>query len=96
MFTSILDPSAGISHNFENYIVLTDSGQVFNGLLVSETPDEITLRTADAIDRKIPQDEIEQVKKSEKSIMPDNLHHNVDQDGLVDIVEYMTTLKKSI
>ncbi len=94
MFTSILDPSAGISHNYENYIVLTASGQVINGLKVSETPDEVVIRTAEAIDRKIAQDDIEQMKKSEKSIMPDNLHQTVDQQGLVDIVEYMTTLTK--
>ena len=94
MFTSILDPSAGISHNYENYIVLTASGQVINGLKVSETPDEVVIRTAEAIDRTIAQDDIEQMKKSEKSIMPDNLHQMVDQQGLVDIVEYMTTLTK--
>lgn len=95
MFTSILDPNAGISHNYENYIVLTASGQVINGLKVSETSRELVIRTADAIDRNIQQDDIEQVKKSETSIMPENLHHTVDQEGLVDIVEYMTTLRKS-
>jgi putative heme-binding domain-containing protein len=94
MFTSILDPSAGISHNYENFIVLTDSGQVINGLKVSQTPDEVVIRTAEAIDRKIPQEEIEQIKKSDKSIMPENLHHAFDQQGLLDLIEYMTTLRK--
>ena len=45
MYTSILDPSAGISHNYENYIVVTASGQVINGLKMSETPDEVVIRT---------------------------------------------------
>lgn len=94
MYTSILDPSAGISHNYENYIVLTTSGQVINGLKMSETPDEVIIRTAEAIDRKIPQSEIEEIKKGEKSIMPENIHHTFDQKGLVDIVEYMMTLLK--
>ncbi len=94
MFTSILDPSAGISHNYESYNVLTVSGQIINGVKISETPNDVVIRTAEAIDRKIPQNEIDQIKKNEKSIMPDNLHHTVDQGGLVDIVQYMTTLKK--
>lgn len=94
MFTSILDPSAGISHNYENYIALTADGQVITGLKISETEDEIVIRTAEAIDRKIPQDDLEQLKKSEKSIMPENLHHVFDQKGLIDLVEYMMTLKK--
>jgi putative heme-binding domain-containing protein len=94
MFTSILDPSAGISHNYENYIVVTVSGQVINGLKVSETPDQVVIRTPEGIDRKIPQDDIEQIKTSEKSIMAEDLHHTVDQQGLLDIVEYLASLKK--
>ncbi|OYP35182.1 c-type cytochrome [Rhodopirellula sp. MGV] len=95
MLTAILLPSAGISHNYENYVVLTSEGQVISGLKVSETSKEVVLRTADAIDRKIPADEIETMKKSEKSIMPENLHHLFGEQGLVDLVEYMTTLKKA-
>lgn len=94
MYTAILDPSAGISHNYENHMVLTNDGQVINGLKVSETPEEVVIRTAEAIDRRIPQADIETIKKSEKSIMPENLHHTFDQKGLVDIVEYMTSLTK--
>jgi putative heme-binding domain-containing protein len=94
MLTSILDPSAGISHNYENYIVLTDEGQVISGLKVSETGDEVVIRTNEAIDRKIATEAIEEIKKSDKSIMPENLHHAFDQQGLIDIVEYMQSLKK--
>jgi putative heme-binding domain-containing protein len=90
-----LDPSAGISHNYENYIVLLDTGQVISGIKVSESGEELVIRTAEAIDRRIRLNQIEAIKKSEKSIMPDNLHHTVDQQGLVDIVEYLMTLKKA-
>lgn len=94
MLTSILVPSAGISHNYENFSVLTDEGQVITGLKISETDDEVVIRTADAINRKIPAEEIVRIKKSDKSIMPENLHHITGQQGLIDIVEYMMTLKK--
>ncbi len=94
LLTSILDPSAGISHNYENFVVLLESGQTVSGLKISETDAELTIRTADAIDRKFSKDEVAEIKKSEKSIMPENLHQTFDQQGLIDIVEYMTTLKK--
>lgn len=94
MYTAILDPSAGISHNYENFSVLTLDGQVISGLKVSDTDKEVVIRTAEAIDRKISQDEIELVKKSDKSIMPENLHHAFDQQGLVNLVEYMVSLTK--
>lgn len=95
MLTAILLPSAGISHNYENYVVLTAEGQVIAGLKMSETDREVVIRTADAIDRKIDVDDIESMKKSEKSVMPENLHHLFGQQGLVDLVEYMATLKKA-
>jgi len=94
LYTSILDPSAGISHNYENFVVLLESGQVVSGLKISETDSLITIRTAEAIDRTFDKADVAEVKQSEKSIMPENLHHTVDQQGLVDIVDYMTTLKK--
>lgn len=94
MYTAILDPSAGISHNYENYSVLTLDGQVINGLKISDSEKEIVIRTAEAIDRRLAKENVEQIKKSEKSIMPENLHHTFDQKGLVDIVEYMTSLTK--
>lgn len=94
MLTAILAPSAGISHNYENFSVLTEEGQVVTGLKISQTDEEVVIRTADAIDRKIPTDEVVTIKKSDKSIMPENLHHITGQQGLIDIVEYMSTLKK--
>lgn len=73
---------------------MTGDGQVITGLLISKTDDELVIRTTDAIDRKIASENIESVKQSDKSIMPENLHHLIGQQGLVDVVEYMTTLQK--
>ncbi len=92
MYTSILDPSAGISHNYETYLALLDSGQIVSGVMVTETDAAVTLRTAEAIDRSLNRDEIVELKKSETSLMPDDLHQTVDQQGLVDVVEYLLTL----
>jgi len=94
MYTSILDPSAGISHNYETYLALHESGQIVSGVMVTQNDTSVTLRTAEAIDRTLSRDELVELKKSEKSMMPDELHQTVDQQGLVDIVAYMLTLTK--
>ncbi len=95
MFVSILDPSAGISHNYESYQALMDSGQTVVGLMVSQSEDKVTLKDAQAIERTLLRSEIEQFRKQEKSMMPENLIENLSVQDLVDIVEYMLTLKKS-
>jgi putative heme-binding domain-containing protein len=94
MLVSILDPSAGISHNYENYAALTSSGQVINGLLVSKTDDQVVLKDAQGIERTIPGDELEQFKKLEMSLMPENIHETLTADELVNLMEYLMTLRK--
>ena len=95
MFVSVLDPSAGISHNFESYTALLESGAVVVGLMVSQTDDKVTLKDAQGIERVIPKTEIELLKKQEKSLMPENLIEALSTKDLVDVVEYMLTLKKA-
>ena len=94
MFESILYPSAGVSHNYETYLVLTGDGDVVTGLLVSETDDAITLRTVDAANKTIARDDIDALKKQDTSLMPAGLQKILSTQELVDVVDYMQTLRK--
>jgi putative heme-binding domain-containing protein len=94
LYISILAPSAGISHNFESYAVRTEDDEVITGLKVSETADAITLKDAKGIDRSVPKANIAELKKLDKSLMPENLAELVSEQGLVDLVEYLSTLRK--
>jgi putative membrane-bound dehydrogenase-like protein len=94
MYVSILDPSASISHNYESYSALTDSGQVITGLLVSQTDAEVVLRDVEGIDRTLKKSELDELKKVEKSLMPENLMEVMTEEDLVNLVEYLQTLRK--
>jgi len=94
MFVAILDPSAGISHNYETYHAVLDNGTIVSGIKLSETDESVTLRSAEAITRTIPRDEIEEFTKAQLSLMPADLQRTMTVQQLVDVVEYMTTLKK--
>jgi putative membrane-bound dehydrogenase-like protein len=95
MYVSILDPSAGISHNYETYAALLDSGQVVTGLMVSQTDASVTIRDAEGIDRELSKESIDQLKKQDQSLMPANLVENLSEQELVDLVEYLLTLSKA-
>ena len=43
MFESVIFPSAGISHNYEAYTVLLESGITVSGLITSETDTELSI-----------------------------------------------------
>jgi putative heme-binding domain-containing protein len=94
LYVSILDPSAGISHSYESYAALTESGQVVVGLMVSQTDEEVVLKDAEGIQRTLPRASLEELKVLEKSLMPDNLVAALSVEDLVNLVEYLTTLRK--
>jgi putative heme-binding domain-containing protein len=94
MYESILFPSAGISHNYENWKVVTDDGKMFTGVLVSESDTEIELKDKEGIRQVIPVDQIDEKAKQKLSLMPDNLHQSMSSQELVDLVEYLVSLKK--
>jgi putative heme-binding domain-containing protein len=96
MYHSILDPSAGVSFNYETWALRTFDGTVLTGILVSQTDDAVELKTAEAIVHKLSRDDVEQMKKSTLSIMPADIPKLLKAQDLVDIVEYLTTLKKSL
>ncbi|MEZ6052287.1 MAG: hypothetical protein R3C02_12975 [Planctomycetaceae bacterium] len=94
MFESILYPSAGISHNYESWTIVTIDGQVLTGLLVSETPDEVQIKDVNAIVHAVKTEDIDLRKKQDVSIMPADLQKVMSANDLVDVVEYLTTLKQ--
>lgn len=94
-FVSILDPSAGISHNYETFVATTDDGKIVSGLLVSKTDAEVVLRDANAIQHTLKMDSVEELRKLPISLMPADLQKTMSAQDLVDVVEYLMTLKKS-
>ena len=94
MYVSILDPNAAVSHNFETYYAELFDGEVVTGILTSESPDEVTIKTADAVVRKLPRDDIDLIEKQKLSLMPEGLQKNMTADELISLVEYLLTLKK--
>lgn len=94
LYESILYPSAGISHNYENWLVVTDEGQTLSGLLVSETDQEIRIKDEKGIVRTVPTSSVEAKKKLDISLMPADLQKLMSAQELVDVVEYVQTLKQ--
>jgi len=94
MFEAILYPSAAISHGFENWAIVTEDGQIYTGLLVSETPAEVQIKDDKGLVRTIPVNTIDDRRKQEVSLMPADLQRLMSVEELVDVVEYMMSLKE--
>ncbi|REJ70333.1 MAG: dehydrogenase [Planctomycetota bacterium] len=94
LYVSILDPNAAVSHNYETYLVELEDGLTATGILVNETAEEIRLKNAEGVEQAFARDEVEEFAKLPTSLMPADLQRNLTATDLVNLVEYLTTLKK--
>jgi len=94
MFESVLYPSAGISHNFELWTVVMASGTTVNGMLISSTDEEVSIKGDDALVRSFKKSDVEELVKQKISMMPADLQKTMTTQELADVVEYMQSLKK--
>jgi len=95
LFESILDPSAGISFGYEAWQIELKNGDEAYGLVSSETEDELTIKAVGGVTTRYQKGDIAKRTKQKLSIMPAGLQQNMSTQELVDLVEYLTTLKKT-
>ena len=95
LYEAILDPSAGISFGYEAWSVELENGDEIYGLITSETEDEVSVKAQNGVVTKHRKDEISSRRKSTTSIMPAGLQLTMSTEELVDLVEYLASLKKA-
>lgn len=95
LYESILDPSAGISFGFEAWQITLKNDDEAYGLIVSETADELAVKATTGIVTRYKKTDIAGRVRQKLSIMPAGLQQGMSQQDFVDLVEYLSSLKKS-
>lgn len=93
LFESILDPSAGIAFGYEGWEVETKDGQELFGLIASETPAELAIKQSSGVVVRVATAQIVRRDRQRLSAMPAGLGQLLTRQELVDVVEYLTTLR---
>ena len=93
LYESILDPSASISPTYAPYLFELANGESVVGMLVSETDDRLIVRTEGGVVTEYERAEVESVVPQSVSIMPSDLSSQMTVEELIDLVEYLTTLR---
>lgn len=89
LLIDILDPSREVLPNYINYVVATKQGAILNGLLASESPNAIRLRRADGLEDVLMRMEIEALRATGKSLMPDGFEQTLSPAELRDIIGFL-------
>ena len=93
MYSSILFPDQGISFGFEGFRFQLKDGSAAVGRIISETQDNVELQYM-GNQQTVRKEDISARVKLESSLMPSNLQSSMSEQELVDLVAYLSSLKK--
>ncbi len=94
LYESILEPSAGISFGYESWEIKLKNNDEIYGLIVSETAEAISIKDASGLIRKVAKSDVASRQTLKLSVMPAGLQMTMSAQELVDLVEYLSSLKK--
>jgi putative membrane-bound dehydrogenase-like protein len=93
LYVSIIHPDAGISFGYEGYVFKMKDGSMTAGIIASQTADAIEIKMPGGVVSKYAKSDIVSKKPMESSLMPSNLQQAMTEQELVDLVEYLSSLK---
>jgi putative membrane-bound dehydrogenase-like protein len=96
ILVDVFDPSRQVTPEFVAYTLLTREGQVMSGVLVSETPTSITLRRAEGAQDFVRRDQIEELRSTGKSLMPEGLEENLSEADVADLLAFLSQPNASL
>jgi putative membrane-bound dehydrogenase-like protein len=92
LIESIIFPNASFVQSYDTWKVLTVDGAVMTGVLVEDRPDEIVLSAGLEKTFRIPRSSIEQLTRSDQSMMPSGIDKLISNQELADLIAYLKTL----
>jgi putative heme-binding domain-containing protein len=92
MAESILEPNKVISDQYKASVVRTLGGKTYTGKVVSDTPKGVVILTDPEDSTKvveIKRDDVEEVKASPVSLMPNDLLKTLNENEVLDLMAYL-------
>jgi putative membrane-bound dehydrogenase-like protein len=89
LLVSIVDPSAVVRKEYASYTLQMVDGQVLTGLIIEQTPEQITLVDNQGERRSVPSDQVEVIEESSISLMPEDLLRDLAPQQLRDLFQFL-------
>ncbi|MBX9624872.1 MAG: c-type cytochrome, partial [Gemmataceae bacterium] len=92
----ILDPSRSVEGNYKAYRAVTADGRTIIGLLASESKTAVELVDAEGKRHPLQRDDLESLKETDKSLMPEGFEKQVKPEEVVDLLAFLTQKGKYV
>jgi len=90
---AIVFPSSNFVREYEPHTLLTTNGITYSGIIARETNDALFIQQSTGKPIAISREDIESIRPSTVSIMPNGLEKALTEKELADIIAYLRTLK---
>ncbi|WP_417735917.1 neutral/alkaline non-lysosomal ceramidase N-terminal domain-containing protein [Rosistilla oblonga] len=89
MLSAILDPNREVDARYVSWSALSEDGRVLSGLVVEENAAMIRLRESGGKEHELLRDSIEQLRASDRSLMPEGLEKDMTTQEVSDLIAYV-------
>lgn len=92
LLAAILDPSQDVDARYMNYVAVRGDGRTVTGLLSDETSTSVTI--VEQADKRhvILRRELEELRGTGKSMMPEGLEKDLSTDDMANLLAYLATV----
>ena len=88
----MLDPNREVNPQYVNYLALTSDDRIFSGMLTHETATAITLSRGGNVSDTLLISDIQELRNTQKSIMPEGFEQQLDHQAMADLFSYLMAL----
>jgi putative membrane-bound dehydrogenase-like protein len=89
LLVAILDPNREVDARYLGYIAATTDGRVVSGLVASETGNAITLKRQDDQLDVVLRADLDELKNTGQSLMPEGLERDLSPPELADLIAFL-------
>lgn len=89
LLQAILNPNRDVDARYQRYTALMDDGTIVSGQIVSETDSSVTLIEQEAKQHILLRNQIDELRGSGKSAMPEGLHESISKQEMANILAYV-------
>ncbi|PQO31011.1 dehydrogenase [Bremerella cremea] len=90
LLSNVFDPSLVIGKDYQAVNVLTVDGRVLSGLLVEDSDSRVVLKMQGGKQETIARDDVDVMKTSDTSLMPEGIEKQLKSEEIVDLFAYLT------
>ena len=90
---NILDPNREVKPQFLSYTLTTDTGRLLTGMITAETANSLTIRRPDGTSDTVLRRNIEELRSTGLSFMPEGLEKQIDLQSMADLLAYLSSIK---